>query len=671
MDKLFKTNRDLYILPLCVALNILLVMVMFTLCRGIYLEDNIRLFDNISSEEMANMFRYGLIFDISAVLYTNLLYIGLALLPFPWKESRSYQTLLKWTYFIPNSVAILANLADAVYFPFTNRRTTASIFKEFKSEDNIGEIVTTEMVNHWYLCLILAAMLLCLWIFYFRPSSKIWRTDRISGWRSIPIGTGRYCLIHFIILAAVAYPIVAGLRGGFDRQTRPITISNANQYVKSPREAAIVLNTPFSVYRTTGMEQFPMPDYFDESRRSEMESIFTPYHRPDSVKEMKPLNVVIFIMESFSREYSGFLNRDIPGYDGYMPFLDSLMQESLTYKYSFANGHRSIDGMPSILSGIPMFIEPFFLTPYSMNDVTSVGGELAKQGWYTAFFHGARNGSMGFEAFARASGFKDYFGRTEYGQWLGHDDSADFDGFWGIWDEPFLQFYADKMNTFKEPFCTGIFTASSHHPFRVPSQYEGVFPEGEQPIHKCIGYSDNALRRFFETASKSEWFDHTLFVITGDHTNQATLPEYTTDAGRYGVPVIFYYPGGNKSGIDTLRGFDTERVAQQADIMPTVLDFLGYGSPYIAFGCDLRTTPPEKTFAVNYDNGFYQLFMGDYLLQSDGETSPALYRFRTDALLQDNLVNQLPDVREDMEAELRAIIQQYMERMNRNQLIVK
>ncbi len=666
----FKNKRDLYLLPLCASLNLIVVMILYALCRAVYLWMNIGLFPELTQPEMFGFFRSGLIFDISAVLYSNLLYIALALLPVPGKESRLYSRILRWSYFIPNAVCLISNIADSLYFPFSRRRTTASVFREFTAEDNIGEIIRTELVNHWYLAVITLVLILVLWLFYIHPLSGIWHSEDYDE-KTRPVSPGRYYLTHFLILAALAYPIVGGLRGGFGRQTRPITISNANGYVKRPQEAALVLNTPFSLMQTLGVESFPRPGYYSDGERKRMESIFNPLHTPVAGKDFKPLNVVVFIMESFGREYSGYLNQDISAYKGYTPFLDSLMSESLTYKYSFANGHKSIDAMPSVLSSIPMFIEPFFLTPYSLNDVSSIAGELAKKGYYTAFFHGAKNGSMGFEAYARASGFGDYFGRTEYREWLGHDDSDDYDGYWGIWDEEFFQFFADKMSSFREPFCTGVFSVSSHHPFIVPEKYEGDFPKGNIPMHQCVAYSDFALRRFFEKASACEWFDRTLFIITGDHTNQTDLPEYKTDAGTFAVPVIFHYPAGNVSGINALRGLDSESVAQQADIMPTVLDFLSYDIPYVAFGCDLLNTPAGETFAVNYNNGVYQLFKGDFCLQYDGKRSSGLYRFRTDVYMKDNLLDKYPEVREKMEENIKSIIQQYMERMNDNQLIVK
>ena len=466
-----------------------------------------------------------------------------------------------------------------------------------------------------------------------------------------------YYGVQLMCLVAIIPFCIFGMRGGIGAAVRPITVSNANQYVNRPIETALVLNTPFAMIRTIGKKPFVVPAYYNDD--ATMEAIYSPVHQPADSITFRPLNVVVFIMESFGKEYIGALNKDLDGgtYTGYTPFLDSLISKSLTFEYSFANGRKSIDGMPSILSGIPMFVEPFFLTPASMNKVSGIAGELRKKDYYTAFFHGAENGSMGFEAFSRATGFQDYYGRTEY------DNDDDFDGRWAIWDEEFFQFFADKLSDFKQPFAAALFSASSHHPYVVPKKYEGKFPKGTLPIHQCIGYSDYALKRFFETASREAWFNNTLFVITADHTNQTEHPEYMTESGTFAVPIIFYYPGGDLKG-------HIDAIAQQIDIMPTVLNYLGYDQPYVSFGCDLLTTPPAQTYAVNYVNGVYQYHKGKYLLQFDGEKSIAFYDFVSDRLLEHNLLDSFPELQTSMEAELKAMIQQYMVRMNTDRLTV-
>ena len=161
---------------------------------------------------------------------------------------------------------------------------------------------------------------------------------------------------------------------------------------------------------------------------------------------------------------------------------------------------------------------------------------------------------MGFQAFAHATGFQRYYGRTEYNQDPKRNGDEDFDGTWAIFDEEFLQFFADRMTEMQQPFMTAVFTASSHTPYSMPERYKNVFPKGEEALQESIAYSDHALKLFFETARKKAWFKNTLFVITADHTSRQIDPFYKTSLGYYTVPIILYAPGD-----ESLHGYDTER----------------------------------------------------------------------------------------------------------------
>ena len=646
-------------------LNLIIIYIAYGICRVAFVMENWGLFaSDFQWSSVPEMLHGAWMFDTSAILYTNVLYALLMLIPLHYKEMRGWQMTAKWVYIIVNGVCIAANLADCVYFKYTMRRTTNTVFSEFSNEGNIGSIIGVEFLRHWYLVLLFVVMILAMWKCYFGGGSK--KTLRRT---SMPQGKGllRYYIIQTLCFAIFIPLCICGMRGGVTTAVRPITISNANQYVAHPQEAGIVLNTPFSLIRTIGKKVFEIPEYMSEQ---EMNALYSPVIIPNSsslIPNSSKKNVVILIVESFGREYIGGYNKWLDGgkYKGYTPFVDSLMQHSQTFLYSYCNGRKSIDGMPSILSGIPMFIEPFFLTSASMNDVSGIAGELKNKGYYSAFFHGADNGSMGFEAFARKTGFTDYFGRTEYNADKRFNGDKDFDGMWAIWDEPFLQFFATKMSEFKQPFVSAVFTASSHHPYKVPEEYKDIYKEEGIVIHKCIRYTDNAIRRFFDKAKTQPWYKNTLFVITSDHTNLSDHAYYQTDLGGFCSPIIFFDPSGDmKPGM-------RDAIAQQIDIMPTVLSYLGYDRPYVAFGCDLLTTTDEDTWAVNYLNGIYQYVKGDWLLQFDGQKAKALYRFRTDLLLKDNLLTKEPKIAADMERQVKAIIQSYMTRMVNNQLVVQ
>lgn len=641
---------------LTVVCNLVLAYVVYFVCRIVFLLTNYSSFsDNLTAGHLMEMLRGGFLFDSSAIMYTNVLWIVMVLFPIHLKETPTYRKVCKWLFVVVNSLAVVMNLCDCVYFQYTSRRTTSTVFSEFSHEGNLAGIFGTELIRHWYLLLIGVLLIYALWQLYISHNLK---RHTICWWR--------YSLATLVSILLMVPCILGGMRGGLAHSVRPITVSNANQYVNHPTEAAIVLNTPFSLIRTIGKNVFEEPKYFTDEKQ--MLSYYSPIHQPAPGTVMNKKNVVVLIVESFGREYIGSLNRDLDGgkYRGYTPFVDSLLTHSLTFEYTFANGRKSIDAMPSTLSSIPMMVEPFFLTPASMNDLTGLAGILHDKGYYSAFFHGAQNGSMGFEAFARATGYDKYFGRTEYNADTKGGGDADFDGMWAVWDEPYLQHVVRMVNGFKQPFVASVFTASSHHPFKVPEQYAATFKdEGGQPIHKCVRYTDMALRKFFEAASKQPWYKNTVFVLVADHTNQNTHPYYKTDQGLYSIPIIFYTPD---SSLET--GVKQGVIAQQIDVLPTLMGILGYDKPYIAFGCDVLRTPAAQTWAFNYNNGVYQYFMGDFLLQFDGQKTKALYRFKADPLLKQNLAGKIPN-QSQLENELKSLIQQYMHRMTTNTLIMK
>ena len=646
-----------YLSPIgTVVWNLGMAYVVYFIARLVFLVTNYSFYEgHLAFPHLMEMLGGGLVFDTAAILVTNSLYIVILLLT-PWRR------LAQWVYVVINAVALAVNLADCVYFRFTMRRTTTTVFNEFQNENNLAGVIGTEMVNHWYLVLLFIILVYAMWKLYRSPG------------KAVPVGKWWVWYPSQVLLLAACAPfVVAGIRGGFTTAVRPITISNANQYVDRPIEAALVLNTPFSIYRTIGKDVFVVPNYFSDEKT--LASIYTPIHTPNdslagansslyTLHSSLKKNVVVLIVESFGREYIGALNETLENgqYKGYTPHVDSLVSHSTTFRYSFCNGRKSIDGMPSILSSIPMFVEPFFLTPASMNQVSGIASLLAGEGYETAFFHGAQRGSMGFMAFARSTGFQQYYGREDYNEdpRFGGDD--DFDGMWAIWDEPFLQYYATKMSEMKEPFMTAVFTASSHHPYHVPEQYKDVYPEEGIEIHKCIRYTDMAIGKFFEKASHEPWFKNTIFVLTSDHTNLSDHPFYQTDIGGFCSPIIIYDPSQPVGEMQ-------DKIAQQIDILPTVMGMLHYQKPYFGFGIDLLNTPAEDTWAVNYLNGIYQYVKHGHVLQFDGQQTKGMYAL-DDSLMQHNLVGKVPQ-QPQMELELKAIIQQYMERMTQDGLKVE
>lgn len=443
---------------------------------------------------------------------------------------------------------------------------------------------------------------------------------------------------------------IGGGRGGFAHSTRPITLSNAAEYATVPKDINLVLNTPFALIRTARANVIERVTYYSDE--ATLESVFSPVVKPDSLP-FNAQNVVVIILESFSKEFVGAYNKNLPidGYQGYTPFLDSLIGAGSMFEYSLANGRKSIDAMPSVICSIPSIEVPYVLSHFSGNKVNSLPSLLKGKGYQTGFFHGAPNGSMGFQAFANLCGFDKYYGKDEYEAEVNTDD---YDGIWGIWDKPFFQYFGRTLTTFKEPFYATMFSVSSHHPYNLPKGDELKYKGGDHPIYRTIEYTDDAMRDFFAYASKQPWFQNTLFVITADHASaEIRYREYNTTWGYFSIPVFFYHP--------QWKPLHSKDIIQQVDIMPTILGSMHYDEPYISFGRNVFSE--QEPFAFNYIDNLYQLFRGQYVLRFDGQKSVELYDFRNDIYLSNNLVSQLPDTVQSMERVLKAYIQQYNNRM--------
>jgi phosphoglycerol transferase MdoB-like AlkP superfamily enzyme len=624
-------------------LRLALAMFLFSLCRiGFYLY-NTSYFPEMTTAHFLRILWGGLRFDLTAVLYINGLIILMTLVPLDIRFTKAYQAIIKYLFYILNGIGLIANLADFIYYKFTLRRTTADIFNEFEEGPGAGGLFFRFLVDYWYVTVF---GIVLFWLMVF-----LYKRIRVEG----PMVKNRivYYVAGVAAIPLIAYLFIGAVRGGFKHSTRPITLSNAGEYVTYPRETNLVLNTPFSIFRTVGKTKIQKVKYFEDEK--ELASVFNPVHLPNDTVAFRPENVVVILLESFSKEFFGAFNKDKPGYKGYTPFLDSLIQHSKTFQYSFSNGRKSIDGPPSALASMPSLGVPFVLTPYANNRFNSLATALGDKGYHTSFFIGHPNGAMGYTSFTKLAGFQHYYGLDEYG------NAADSDGLWGIWDHKFLPFFAQKVNEFPKPFFATLFTLSSHHPFKLPPEFEGKFKGGDKPILKCIEYTDHSLRELFKTISKEPWYKNTLFVFTADHcSSDIIFDESRTNWGYYSVPVIFFKPD------NSLAEF-SQSMAQQVDIMPSVLGYLHYDKPYFAFGRDVFRENKEP-IAFNY-NDAYNIYSGEYLLTYNGEKTIGLYNFVQDKMLTKDLKAEKPDVVEQMERKVKALIQQYNNRLIENRLM--
>lgn len=583
---------------------------------------------------------HGTAFDTTAILYVNSLFILLSLLPLVINTKKNYQKFLFYLYFITNGIAYGMNFGDFIYYRFSQARLTTAALNVAKHEDNIGKVFMVSVLEHPFVILWFIVLMI-FWIFLYKKV-KVEEQKPEKKWK--------YFVFSVLNLCIVAALVVGGIRGDFKHSTRPINLVDANRHVKNPLQANVVLNSVFSFFRTMNTNNFREVHFVSEDF---IEKNIQPYKiYPRKNVEPKP-NVVIFIIESFGKEYSGAFNKNtrIKNFVSYTPFFDSLATHSLIATNAFANGRQSIHGMSSVLAGIPSLKDAFTSSPYSNQKIQSIVSVANEMGYDTSFFHGAPNGSMGFLGFGNILGFKHYYGKTEF------NNDADFDGMWGIWDEPFFQYFAKTLNTKKSPFLATMFSASSHHPFKIPEKYQGKFKKGPLEIHEPIGYTDFALKKFFETAKKMPWYQNTIFVVVADHTNQIAYPEYEKAMNRFAIPILFYSPNPKYQ----LKGEITEP-AQQMDIYPTLADLMGYNKKIRSWGRSLVSAKKEDYLIVN-SSGVEQFMIGNYIYLFDGKDFTGIYDIK-DLGYEKNLLGKVKNPETDLGMmKSKAWYQDYMNRV--------
>ena len=628
-------------------LKIASILILYQIFRLLFFFYNLNYFPEIYLFDYLKIVKGSLRFDISAVLYVNSIVILLTLIPSKLLIKKWYKNIIYYLFIYCNLLGILTNIVDIFYYPFSKRRMTISFLDEFSSsiiyndEKGIIRMALEYCKDYWIVIPLLITIYYLLT--YIADKTKL----KINTLQFTTANLSSSFLISLLLLTLVVF----GIKGSFIFMNRPITISNAGKYTKSPNEISLVINTPFSLIRTYDEDNLKIKNYFNNNDLKKYTPIVKCYKREKMTKK----NIVIIILESISTEYYGFYNQDLKNYNGYTPFLDSLIEHSYTSYNCFANGTKSIDAIPSILASIPATKLHFSLSKYCTNKIDGIGSILNKEGYQTSFFHGAPNGSMGFESMNKLLGIEKYYGMDNY------NNNSHFDGVWGIWDDKFFDYFAGELNNMREPFFSSIFSCSSHHPFIIPKEFKNSFKKGKHPMHECVQYTDYSLRLFFNKIKHNNWFKNTLFVITADHTNMSFEKKYQSSAGVFRVPIIFYDPSNS-----TLNQ-KTNKIIQQIDIMPSILSYLNYNKPFISLGNNIFNN--ENGFAITYNNG-YQLIIDNKIIiydELEEKITKIFERTNDDLRLKQAILNDIDSLdSKQYENKIRGFIQTYNNRMINN-----
>ena len=637
-----KIRKEWLVSPVVLLIyRLLAILLALSISRWLVYLFNLQFFHQLSLSESFRLYFLGMRFDLSVIMALNLPVILYYCFPSRKIINKVPQRIIDLIYIITNSAAIFLNFMDIVCFHFFGRHMTIDFFGQLgRSEELSWGIIGQVVFDYWYLIVIFVLFVLTI--------NVVTRFTRLRQpiKEAEPIWIPRQ-VVSFVVMLLLA---IVAWRGGL--QAEPIGMDTARRYT-DPQNAPILLNTPFCLAKGSDTQLTELHQFPDDIMAFVHNNLKANRFVNDSLQnDTLPANLVLIIMKSVGQEMIGYYN---PAHRYQLtPFLDSLLAQSLTFD-GRSNSRRSLESLPALLASLPSLMNTSFTSsPYAKNDFDAFAQHLKNQGYNTVFMHGGDNGVMGYDSFSHCAGFKNYFGRTEYG------DDSDYDGRWGIYDGPFLQYAAQTLNRLHNPFATAVYMLSSRYPYTVPKDF--IFPEESYywtGFEKTVYYSDCALRDFFATASQMSWYRNTLFVITSDFSNSEHFqPEYSNVWGMYAIPIAFYWP-------EKIEARRCPEIAQQIDLGPSILSAMAVKDTLFAFGRNLFDTLSTPAF-ISYYNLTYQYCDGNYLVQSDGETSFGIYRPQIDPLLNENLIDKLRC--EDIFEKLQRFVQEYNNRMISNRL---
>ncbi len=631
-----------------------IILLFYSLARLVFFAVNAQYLHESAANLIQSMLT-GLRFDLATLAYGSALGFPLLALGAGLSKFKPLRTTALWLLYLPHAASLFLNLADIAYFRHTFRRQTNELFTM------TSEALTatkSEASHYWWLILLSVVFLIALYFtlskFLCSVSSRTKRNRATADWR-------RWVLRA--LLTAALFGLGALLaRGGL--QNRPLRTGMAYT-TDNPALGQLALNSAYSVIWSRLHQQGQTIHYLDNDSarvitqkllRNPSDTFISkdfPFLRiseaTHQAAETQPWNIVIFIMESWNARQTGAITHNQP-YPGVTPFFDSLARDGLLFSNCFASGDRSIHAFPAVVASLPNLTGNGILhTSLETMRVRGLGSILKEQGYTTVFAMGAEPSSMGFDSYALACGFDLHWSEDSYPALNADTDENQ----WGIFDEKFLAFIDKRLSEVEGPFALTFFSLTAHAPYVVPDAFARQFPITDdtntddiniddtasesveaQRQRRALRYADYSLSKFFASARTRDYFNHTIFFITGDHTG---WEEHTGDYNgiqRFQVPLLIYAPALIQPGVDSLP-------ANQVDILPTALSLLrGQNTGAIlsaSLGQSLVETHDHR-ISFSAKAAVFNFLYDSLVLQATADTVLGAYNYIADPLLHTNFL---------------------------------
>jgi phosphoglycerol transferase MdoB-like AlkP superfamily enzyme len=596
--------------------------------------------------EILISFLVGVRFDLATIFIFNGLILLIMTLPFSFACKPKTYKICNWLIILANLPMLVMNIIDMVYYGYAEKRLTHELF----TTKNDYQTFQPGFLMEWWYLLLLAIVLVYL---FYRVLNRLSRIH-LRHLESRESGPGWQSWLGVAVLAIFMF---TGIRGGVQRT--PLWSGKA--FVGSTIFAGnLALNSGFTVVSSL---DFMRPDPLSlvdqgEARKIIRQMVHNTFDGPFTSEEFPFLrkasfqgperryNVVFLVIESLNAANVGCIAGEAAG-KSLTPNLDSLAGHGRLFRRFYANGTRSVESIPALLNSMPeVFARPTIGSRFINNRHYGLGNMLEERDYTSGFFCGGHNGTMSFDKYSPICGIDQYYGMDEYPHGM-----RDFDGMWGSYDWPILQWMAEMQNRFEKPFMSVFFSISNHHPFILPPDHtEDIAPLQLTDMEKTVMYTDRALAAYFKTVSQYAWYDSTVFVITGDHCFHADVQEDRPVMNNFHVPLLIMGPGISP-GVD-------DRVSSHISLLPTLIEVLKLDTWHSSSAISLLDST-KTPYVINNLMGVTTLAHGDYALSTNLERTLAGYEMHNGMWekVSSETTRNGPEWR-DMDLKLRSLYQE-------------
>ena len=513
---------------------------------------------------------HGLSLDLSTALYF-LIVPWLLTVASLWLPIKAY--IFKGYYILMALAFSLAFVADTSLYAFWGFKLDASCLDYLSTPTEAMASVTT-------LYLLVRILLILLTFFLvFMAYSRLCGTPAtrtaLTGKEDGSHGSRGRLSLEVCIYALMIPFIIIGIRGGIGEST-----TNIGQVYYSQQQFLnhAAVNPVFSFLASFEKTASYIPDYhFDDDEKCQQvihELFPTESINSDTLLNTTRPDIVIVLLESAGELFAPF-----------MPHLQSLKQQGISFDSCYANSWRTDRGTVCTWSGFPSFpTSSVMKMPSKSRQLPSIARSLQDEGYHTTYLYGGDINFTNMRSYLLSTGFERLHWQKDYT--LEEQKSAQ----WGVRDDITCNTLYDMIIHEKSPFLIGYSTLSTHDPWDVPVKIR------DNKIENAFSYLDQCINTLVERLKKTPQWKNLLLILLPDHSMDFNgISEH--DARRNHIPMVWI--GGAVKAPKAV-----SVICNQTDLPATLLGQLQLSHRQFRYSRDVLSKNYTQPFAVHtFNNG--------------------------------------------------------------------